>query len=171
MRAICELTEKWAKYYKADHFQQRRVIWERISICPCQSWEKKLAKNGLIGCWSHLSSELLIASRWWLWCSFIFKQSLVFQSHRPQSRVELQSGKFDSSTATSSSTVTSATAAPILQTIVQSAHWPDWVQECLQPTTTFTCNLQHRAFNFNSHQLSARPTTPFWAQKSNPIPG
>ena len=79
---------------------------------------KKLAKHGLIGCWSHLSSELLIASRWWLWCSFIFKQSLVFQSHRRQSRVELQSGKFDSSTAASSSTVTSATAAPILQTIV-----------------------------------------------------
>ena len=46
----------------------------------------KVERNGLIGWRRHLSSELLIASHCCLFCSFIFKTSLVFQ---PQSRVVL----------------------------------------------------------------------------------
>ena len=79
--------------YEANHVQQRRVICERIFTFYLQSKVAlknprflKMERNCLIGWWHHLSSELLIASHCCLFCSFIFKTSLVFQ---PQSRVVL----------------------------------------------------------------------------------
>ena len=81
--------------YEANHFQQMMVIKEPLFGFLCftcsRKWLQKprflkVERNGLIGWRRHLSSELLIASHCCLFCSFIFKTSLVFQ---PQSRVVL----------------------------------------------------------------------------------
>ena len=69
MGGICKVTEKWAKYYKANQFQQKRVIlWKDICVLPAESgfknreFSKRQEKVWLSGAATYLVNCWLPAS-------------------------------------------------------------------------------------------------------------